>query len=118
MGIDRQRSRIIDKQRQNIVKAHAQSAIWRRVLSRSGGASAFGIEAVPTTQDRSVEVLVRPATIQEVDSSGGQILEGDFLCDMREKPDPEDLFMWDGQEYHAASSPSTVRLGNAKLSST
>ncbi len=115
MGIDRQRSRIINKQRDVIMKAHAQTAIWRRLLSRSGGAPAFGIEPTTTTQDRSIELLVRAATIQEVESSGGQLIMGDLLCDAREKPDPEDMFIWDNEDYHVASSPSTIRHGNAKF---
>lgn len=113
MNLRPQDSRRVQQQMGSIYNNAAHKVLWKEVSSTTGGAPEYGIEPTVTYRQRTVDALIATPRIDEMQNSGGMILEGDLWMQLRTKPGLNDHFVWDSDTYEMVSDPTPIRLGNA-----
>ena len=92
------------RQTRAIASHVGETAMWREYVSASAGNPAYGIADETYYSLHLITGLFRPATFEEIQQAGGQILYGDInatLLDVR--PEGQDEITWRGTNYRVES---------------
>ena len=116
MGIPLSEAGQLDRDIAMIGDAAGTEATVRRYVSEAGGAAWLGERRPPTVQERRVRVItLRPATIQEMQEAGGQLLVGDMIAHIQGDLEARDRVVVEGAEWQVASEPRPQMLYGRRL---
>lgn len=111
MGIPLHEAAQFDRDIAMIGDAAGTEATVRRHVSEAGGAPWLGERRAPTIQERRVRIMtVRPATVQEMQEAGGQLLAGDMIAHIQGDLAARDRVVVEGAEWQVASEPRPQTL--------
>ena len=95
-----------------IYKNTAHKVMWYRAKERYCRQYQLLVLKKETLFDkRQIDVLIETPNLQEMQESGGFIVEGNIWVWTRIRPRESDLFVWDGSTYEISADPTPIRLG-------